>query len=341
MKCSSPTTSMPTPASDNIQVSAINNMISKFSDNFNNVATRLEKRMCEIEGNVEKRLTVKFSTATHDRVHKEVSTLKDEISAEINEFKEKDTCTNCHIRGHKADNNKGNNVCKNDRCSTFLNCGQKEKHKEFREERKSLQTKIRNIRVEVESLITEQNQFSKYKVRIDASFMKVMKDRLRKIDPLKYSKPSILMRHLMCLKSVYNGKIPPVTQNDRIELPKMVEKADEKKGELNSDSEDESYVPSFKKANQNASQTYSSMPYQNHQFQQTVLQHHPTPYNMIPPYPSVNYASMPQQPQPQHFFDQYTVSMQPSYNPIYPNASKSRNSSFNFNQMPLQVIPPQ
>ncbi|CAC5365501.1 unnamed protein product [Mytilus coruscus] len=151
----------------------------------------------------------------------------------------------------------------------------------------------------------------------------------------------------MCLKSVYNGKIPPVTQNDRIELSKMVEKADEKKTELNSDSENESYVPSFKKArssvpsNQNVSQTYSSMPYQNHQFQQTVLQHHPTPYNMIPPYPSLNYASMPQQPQLQHLFDQYTVSMQPSYNPIYPNASMSRNSSFNFNQMPLQVIPPQ
>ncbi|CAC5380902.1 unnamed protein product [Mytilus coruscus] len=253
--------------------------------------------------------------------------------------------TNCHIRGHKADNNKGNNVCKNDRCSTFLICGQKEKHKEIREERKSLQTKIRNIRLEVESLITEQNQFSKYKERNDPSFMKVMKGRLRKIDPLKYSKPSVLMRHLMCLKSIYNGKIPPVTQNDRIELPKMVERADEKKRELNSDSENESFVPTFKKArssvqpNQNVSQTYSNMHYQNQQFQQTVLQHHPTPYNMIPQYSSVNYANVPQQPQPQHLFDQYTVSMQPSYNPIYPNTSMSRNPSFNFNLMPLQVIP--
>ncbi|CAC5379943.1 unnamed protein product [Mytilus coruscus] len=257
-------------------------------------------------------------------------------------------CTNCHIRGHKADNNKGNNVCKNDRCSTFLICGQKEKHKEFREERKSLQTKIRNIRLEVESLIAEENQFSEYKERNDASFIKVMKGRLRKIDPLKYSKPSVLMRHLMCLKSIYNGKIPPVTQNDRIELLKMVERADEKKRELNSDSENESFVPTSKKIrssvqrNQNVSQTYSNMHYQNQQFQQTVLQHHPrTPYNMIPQYPLVNYANVPQQPQPQHLFDQYTVSMQPSYNPIYPNISMSRNPSFSFNQMPLQVIPPQ
>ena len=34
------------------------------------------------------------------------------------------------------------------------------------------------------------------------------------------------MLHLMCVKSTYNGKIPTVTQNDRIDLPKMVERAD-------------------------------------------------------------------------------------------------------------------
>ena len=64
-------------------------MICKLSDNFNSVANRLEKRMCEIEGNVEKRLTVKFNTVIHDRVHKEVCQLKDQISTEVNELKEK------------------------------------------------------------------------------------------------------------------------------------------------------------------------------------------------------------------------------------------------------------
>ncbi|CAC5398431.1 unnamed protein product [Mytilus coruscus] len=204
------------------------------------------------------------------------------------------------------------------------------KNTEFREERKALQTKIRKIRQEVESLITEQIQFSEYKERNDASLMKFMKTRLIKVDPLKYSKPSILMRHLMCLKSIYNNKIPPVTQNDGIKLPKMVEKADEKKRELKA-----------VQSNHNVSQTYSNMPYQNHQFQQTVLQHHPTPYNMIPLYLSVNYDSVPQQPQPHHLFNQYTVSMHPSYNPKHPNASMSGNPTFNFNLMPLQVIPPQ
>ena len=90
MKCSSPITSTPSPPfSDNIQLSAIVNMISKLSDNFNSVANRLEKRMCEIEGNVEKRLTAKCNTVIHDRVHKEVCQLNDQILTEVNEFKEK------------------------------------------------------------------------------------------------------------------------------------------------------------------------------------------------------------------------------------------------------------
>lgn len=60
---------------------------------------------------------------------------------------------------------------------------------------------------------------------------------------------------------------------------------------------------------------------------------------MIPLYHTFSYTNVSQQHQQQHIFDQY--SMQPSYNPIYPNASMSRYPSFNFNQMPLQVIPPQ
>ncbi|VDI64972.1 Hypothetical predicted protein [Mytilus galloprovincialis] len=91
MKCSSSPTSMPTPAYDNIQLSAIMNMINKLSDtcNFNSVATRLENRMCEIEGSVEKRVTVKFNTVIHDRVQKEICQLKDEMSTEVEEIKEK------------------------------------------------------------------------------------------------------------------------------------------------------------------------------------------------------------------------------------------------------------
>lgn len=64
-------------------------MISNLSDNFNSVASRLESRMSEIEGNVEKRLTVKFDKVIHDKVKSEVGKLKDQISSEVNELKEK------------------------------------------------------------------------------------------------------------------------------------------------------------------------------------------------------------------------------------------------------------
>lgn len=77
------------PNSDNTQFNSIVQMISNLSDNFNSVASRLESRMSEIEGNVEKRLTVKFDKVIHDKVKSEVGKLKDQISSEVNELKEK------------------------------------------------------------------------------------------------------------------------------------------------------------------------------------------------------------------------------------------------------------
>ena len=64
-------------------------LISKLNENFKSVADRLEKRMSEIEGNVEKWLSVKFNTVMHDRVQNEVCKLKDEINTEVNELKQK------------------------------------------------------------------------------------------------------------------------------------------------------------------------------------------------------------------------------------------------------------
>ncbi|CAC5420375.1 unnamed protein product [Mytilus coruscus] len=83
----SPSSHLPT--SDNTHFNAIVQMISNLSDNFNSVASRLESRISEIEGNVEKRLTVKFSNVIHDKVKSEVGKLKDQISTEVNELKEK------------------------------------------------------------------------------------------------------------------------------------------------------------------------------------------------------------------------------------------------------------
>ncbi|CAG2255483.1 unnamed protein product [Mytilus edulis] len=69
---------------DNILIS----MISKLSDNLENVAFRLEKRITDIESNVERKLTAKFNTVITDRVKGEVSKVRDEIRSEIDSLKD-------------------------------------------------------------------------------------------------------------------------------------------------------------------------------------------------------------------------------------------------------------
>ena len=64
-------------------------MIAKLAENVNSMGSRLEKKISDIEGNVEKRLTVKFNTVITDRVKNEVDKLKEEIDSEVNAFKDK------------------------------------------------------------------------------------------------------------------------------------------------------------------------------------------------------------------------------------------------------------
>ena len=58
-------------------------MIQELSANVKDISVRLERRIGEIEGNVEKRLSVKFNTVITDRVHNEVSKAKAEITATV------------------------------------------------------------------------------------------------------------------------------------------------------------------------------------------------------------------------------------------------------------------
>ncbi|CAG2250065.1 unnamed protein product [Mytilus edulis] len=79
----------PIALSDTVTFNALANMITNLTESMNNLGSRLEKRMSEIEGNVEKRLTVKFNTVINDRVKGEVAKLKAEITTEVSEYKDK------------------------------------------------------------------------------------------------------------------------------------------------------------------------------------------------------------------------------------------------------------
>ncbi|CAC5407385.1 unnamed protein product [Mytilus coruscus] len=79
----------PVSLSDTVTFNALANMITNLTESLNNLGSRLEKRISDIEGNVEKRLTVKFNTVINDRVKGEVAKLKAEITTEVSEYKDK------------------------------------------------------------------------------------------------------------------------------------------------------------------------------------------------------------------------------------------------------------
>ncbi|CAC5418124.1 unnamed protein product [Mytilus coruscus] len=120
-------------------------------------------------------------------------------------------CTNCHVRGHKADNNKGNSVCRNEKCNDYLSCGQKDKHKEYRDDKKKIQNRLKNIKNEIADLEDELVRATAYEAKSGNSFTKVVKDRLRKSNPTKYFQSSVLLRDVMALKTAYDNRIPIVS----------------------------------------------------------------------------------------------------------------------------------
>ena len=79
----------PNPESDNSSFDALALMISKLTESLDTLGNMLEKRISDIEGNVEKRLTVKFNTVITDGVKNEVDELKGEITSKVNGFKDK------------------------------------------------------------------------------------------------------------------------------------------------------------------------------------------------------------------------------------------------------------
>ena len=89
LKRSSPPIPSEGPALPTTHFDALVGMISDLSANVMSVATRLEKRISDIEGNIEKRLTVKFNTVISDRIQNEVGKFKEECNDEIQNIKMK------------------------------------------------------------------------------------------------------------------------------------------------------------------------------------------------------------------------------------------------------------
>lgn len=56
------------------------------------------------------------------------------------------------------------------------------------------------------------------------SFASVMRDRLKKSNPSKYSKSSFLLKDIIILKKHYKNEIPPPSINDAEEFARVIER---------------------------------------------------------------------------------------------------------------------
>jgi len=63
-------------------------MMSQLSSNLDSMGARLERRISDIESNVERKLTAKCNTVIMERVKEEVNKVKEEIHTEIDDLKE-------------------------------------------------------------------------------------------------------------------------------------------------------------------------------------------------------------------------------------------------------------
>ena len=64
-------------------------------------------------------------------------------------------CGNCHIRGHRAEGNRGNGSCKSPPCNSYIPCGQKKKHPEHFEEIRKMKKQLKDLQKEIDTAKTE------------------------------------------------------------------------------------------------------------------------------------------------------------------------------------------
>ena len=109
------------------------------------------------------------------------------------------TCSVCHIWGHRADGNRDRSHCDKEPCSSWTFGGRKEKHKpEVIRAKKDIKKEIRELNLIISDMRTEINKMDVFEQRTQTSFMHIMKPRLKSLDSVKYSmSTNLLMRDLI------------------------------------------------------------------------------------------------------------------------------------------------
>ncbi|CAG2230835.1 unnamed protein product [Mytilus edulis] len=115
------------------------------------------------------------------------------------------TCSICHVRGHKSDGNKDRSHCMKEPCTSWEYCGRRDKHKpEVSRMKKEMEKEIKELNRDITEVKNEKEQMDIFAESI----------------PLC---TNLLMRDLITLKEFYNCKIPQHDpKEDNVELPKAL-----------------------------------------------------------------------------------------------------------------------
>ena len=192
--------------------SAIQNLKSAVTCNTNEGVESMMETKCIAEKSSMRKIQEKHT--------EKLSSLKQKLEEALVKLKEFDqfvplpepegpyknqTCSICHVRGHRADGNKDRSYCTKEQCSSWKFCGRLDKHKtEISRSKKALELEVKQMRKDINDLEAEKQKLEAFSERSQTSFMSIMKPRLKAIDPMKYAVSSnILMRDLLALKEFY------------------------------------------------------------------------------------------------------------------------------------------
>ena len=161
-------------------------------------------------------------------------------------------CGNCHIRGHRAEGNRGGS-CKSPPCQSFISCGQKKKHPEHTEEIRKMKKQLKEVQKEIDTVTMEKKNFDSFQSKSISAFSSAVTPRLTKAFPEKYSLTTAqgkleLQKDIATLRLACCNKIPSRADSSDREL--FTSLLDKQKEIIN-----EVYVPVDVKTNANGNQT--------------------------------------------------------------------------------------
>lgn len=131
----------------------------------------------------------------------------------------KNICGHYHHRGHR---NSALKPCSLQKCTEYTYCGIKEKHPEYFSHLTSLKLERKKRKDAVDQLEGQLKNMEQFSTSSEYQFIKSVTPRMYQADESYKVNKAKLMRDVRLLRECLDGKIPPVTTNDREQIRNLI-----------------------------------------------------------------------------------------------------------------------